>query len=257
MNIFLIIIAYLILEGFTGLETIVISHNRLNKVIDKVGEKGYKVAYEEFKNFMQEEIAKEKKKSFKIINTILMLIPGLNIISGLLENKIITYKLFKDSRVKSSFIPLNKEEKKIYNNTKYLGKRVGNLTYFSSLNKKTKLEYDALPYKYRVEEVKKLNSCTEKYYKLGHLNGENIAIIGIPSLEEVTKNITLNGKEYCLEELPYNFEDAFIVYPFDFNYQTDEVLKTCMMNIRIKQIKQNDNKNISLNLQRQRVRKMN
>lgn len=259
MNILLIIVAYLLIEAFTGIQTLVIVNNRLHKMVDYIGRKGYKVAYDEIKNYWQKEIKKEKQKSLELINLVFILIPGLNILSSLLKTQILSRHLFKNLEAQNNLIPLSYKEKITFWETKSLSKRVEQIMVFLKENNKINLKYDALPWTYHLNEVKKLNDCTHKYMQLGVLNGHNVAIIGIPSLEDFSHHLILNNQECILESLPHNFEDSFIVYPFNICYQEDETLSLCMENIRIKQNNSQPSDIIlpSKGMIRKRVRKMN
>lgn len=212
----------------------------------EVYNKGYK--YDEKVNSEAEKMdaKKEKKdevltKNFKdYISNILTLIPGVNLI----YMTILCYKINKtildDSNIKRIIIPMTEEEKIEYNKIRGIFEKLEYIEYLSKEIPKEKFSWstkegtavigyetttdlyiyddELKPLGYTLEEVKKINSVTNKSYIIGRIEDKNVAIIGVPHHELVINRIFFTREEY---RIPYIFESIneedtknYTIYPF-------------------------------------------
>lgn len=210
------IILGLLIEFITVISSYLIN---LNSNLDKMlslSKQGYKIDYDTYEKYLHNSVLEEDKN--KIINTILLLIPGINLLKSL-SNK---YKVLneKDPIIEENKIPMSEKEIKEYNNLKNKYQRMfySLFMYIEDTNEKDlvfdglqpviidncllKLKEQLFPLSYSLDEVLKLNNLTNYSYRLGFVDNINTAIIGIP-----------NG-EYNLARIHYSFEDEFVTHDF-------------------------------------------
>ena len=229
------IILCILIELITVISSCLI---KLNSHFDKLlslSKQGYKIDYDTYEQYLHNAALKEDKN--KILNTILLLIPGINLLNSL----IIEYQVIneKDPLIEENKIPMSEKEIKEYNSLKnrYQRQFYNLFMYIEDTNEKDlvfegtqpviidnyllKLNEKLLPLSYSLNEVLKLNNLTNYSYRVGTVDNINTAIIGIPNstykLARVQYNYdddftTHDFKEMTLEEAK---EKKFIVYLFD------------------------------------------
>ena len=243
---------------------------RVNGVFDaliEIGNKGYKIDKETVNKY-QKELEEEKNKNNdnnkglkKAVNIVLLLTPGVNLVKATIDvnriKKNIENLVVSDSEYAYAFIPMTDEEKEDY--AKIEGK-LAKLAYVSFVTMKNEdqeffgfagskilavdhglesLYYEpVLPFECTLEEVQKLNDATTFSYRLGRVNGKNIAIIGVPNPNSSFKRLDMGTDEIQRGQdfIPMTEEEArnerFTVYPFTMRDETKEALDTVIENIK-------------------------
>ncbi len=192
---------------------------KLNSHFDKLlslSKKGYKIDYDTYEQYLHNAALKEDKN--KILNTILLLIPGINLLNSLIsEYQVINEK---DPLIEENKIPMSEKEIKEYNSLKnrYQRQFYNLFMYIEDTNEKDlifeglqpviidnyllKLNEKILPLSYSLDEVLKLNNLTNYSYRIGTVDNINTAIIGIPN------------STYKLARVQYNYDDDFTTHDF-------------------------------------------
>ncbi len=206
----------ILIELITILSSCLIKLNiSLNKMLS-LAKQGYKLDYDTYEKYLHNSSLKEDKN--KILNIILLLIPGINLLSSLIYKYQIINE--KDPLIEENKILMSEKEIKEYNSlkNKYQKMFYNLFMYMEDTNEKDlvfegtqpiiidncllKLKEQLIPLSYNLDEVLKLNNLTNYSYRLGSVDNVNTAIIGIP-----------NG-EYKLRRVQYNFDEEFITHDF-------------------------------------------
>ena len=191
----------------------------LNSSLDKMlslSKEGYKIDYDTYEKYLHNSALKDDKN--KILNTILLLIPGINLLKSLINKyQVITEK---DPLIEENKIPMSEKEIKEYNSLKnrYQRQFYNLFMYIEDTNEKDlifeglqpviidnyllKLNEKILPLSYSLDEVLKLNNLTNYSYRIGTVDNINTAIIGIPN------------STYKLARVQYNYDDDFTTHDF-------------------------------------------
>lgn len=182
---------------------------------------GYKVSKKYWNEYQKGKAAARKEKKSRIKGTLgllLFFIPGFNLIQAGLINlkaKRSVRKEIESSELKDALVPMTEEEKEQY---KRLKSRKEKLAFTSFIMDKKdseeflgvegeylivgtngviSLDKEALmPLDYTLEEVKKLNAATTFSYRIGKLDDENVAIIGIPNPEYIVRKVERKEESY-------------------------------------------------------------
>ena len=237
----------------TVVGSVIININSAVNSILEISKNGYKIdkrVLDEYQQ-MKEEEKKEKDKGFKrALGVVLLLIPGVN----LLKSGITSYKIKKtimnDPQIKESLVPMTDKEKEQY--AKMEGK-MQKLTFtaftytkeseeeeFGGFIGKTPIVVDygltslyskeLMPLSYTLDEVKKLNEATTYSYRIGKMDGKNVAIIGIPNPNSPVSRIQFGSEDNRITHTydKMTEEEAqdktFVVYPFT-SYNEEEIQK--------------------------------
>lgn len=254
---------YILAENITACISFSLRKNVVNKYIEKIGNKGYKVDFDKFV-----EVTENKKIGDQNLKTIISFaIPGINIINCMIKNHKEIKKINKELEENNAFIPMNEFEKEQYNKLPDKNSKVQFVMVCEKLSQEiidafqktmlyiadpndllekniAQLYYDKLPIiSYSLDEVKQLSKSINSHYKLGKMNDINTAIIGLP--EECTINYTIVRNDKDLLEMEYQElnEDElenkkFVVYPFNIDFEESQELKECYQKI----IDKRDNK---------------
>ena len=240
---FFIITGGIILELVTITESYLIKCKSISRAICTLGKKGYKVDHELANAFFAKELNKQKQASgfHKLITNFIFFLPGLNLIKAFISSSYLSYKYQKDTSIRASLIPMTFEENFKFKNSEHLFQKAGIATYVKSENNNfIELKYNALPNKYSLAEVKRLSSAIHAQYKIGVMQEQNVAIIGLSPLECMSNMVLLNQKMENFENLPSRYLDSFIVYPYGEDYHDNDALQTCMASIEIQKNYQNN-----------------
>ena len=192
---------------------------KLNSHFDKLlslSKQGYKIDYDTYEKYLHNAALKEDKN--KILNTILLLIPGINLLNSLINKYQVINE--KDPLIEENKIPMSEKEIKEYNSLKnrYQRQFYNLFMYIENTNEKDlifegtqpviidnyllKLNEKILPLSYSLDEVLKLNNLTNYSYRIGSVDNINTAIIGIPN------------STYKLARVQYNYDDDFTTHDF-------------------------------------------
>ncbi len=208
----------------------------------RLAKQGYRMDKDALIAYYLDKLNKSKntkkfKKGFATFS-FLMFILGVNMISSLIDGINSINELVDDPNIKTLAVPLKENEIEALNqlNSKKLKysfiltkKMEDEEELFGFLGKKPMfVDYGAhnlyyeplLPLAYTLDEVKRLNEVTELSYKLGNVDGKNIAIIGVDKPDDLFCRVSFKSEE---NEIKHKFtelseEEAkdkkFVVYPF-------------------------------------------
>lgn len=251
----------MIFLGFVGeLATIIgscaiIAKGSVDLVI-KLCEHGFKVNQEAFNKYQKQKEMKQsaqKKKINAILGTIILLLPGVNLVRAAIMSHKMLKDTLKNAEAQKFLIPMTEKEKEQFTKLETTMEKlafasvatVGNEDeeYFGLIGKKpivvdhglTSIYHEQLlPLAYTLDEVKELNSVTGFSYRLGKVDGINTAIVGIPNPNSLVKRLNFKAEDY---KQTYTFEEmteeeaqdkTFVVYPLT---KEEEVL-ACVEKIR-------------------------
>ena len=215
-------------------------------IIDSVLEipnNGYKLD----KDLLDEKKAKEKTQkpnsTKMVLTTMLLLAPGINLIYTSIKGVKLKKGIMKDPEMKKYLIPMPEIEKEKYAQLKSKFWKLKWATFADY--KLTSLCYEKLmPLDYTLDEVKRLNEATTYSYRIGKMDGRNIAIIGIPNPNDTIKRIrgkednynTIHMYENMTEEEAKN--KTFTVYPFTIYEETQSKVEKVVQEIKQSRIDQ-------------------
>lgn len=230
--------SFILLEIVTlGLSIIIEFKGAIDGLIS-LAEDGYIVDKNRFFEKQKNGTLKTKKKN-KLLNTlgfICFFIPGVNVIYSSIE----AINLKKDFKRKildnDVYIKISDHKIELLNSidstiTKaaYIGNliedkevvAVNNSRVFTVDTDNLKLKYDKLePIEYSLNDVKELNNITGYTYRVGTMDNDNVAIIGIPSSSTKVEKVNFRDETFMqyhmFEEM--DLDDAkykkFTVYPY-------------------------------------------
>ncbi len=196
-------------------------------------------------------------KQFNQFYNLCFFIPGINIITELISDINIVQKFYEDAKNNDSLVKVSDKDVELFkkldkkNQMFYysdFGERKLGEEVFAIGEKKTyvindpnlsSLKYDKLfPLDYSLNEVKILNNITGYTYKVGTIDGENVAIIGIPNSSSSFNRVRFSH-ENILESHKYEMMDldeannkTFTVYPFIYDEKTKAKLDIAVEEIK-------------------------
>lgn len=209
-------------------------------IIDSVLEipnNGYKLD----KDLLDEKKAKEKTQkpnSMKMaLTTMLLLAPGINLIYTSIKGVKLKKSIMKDPEMKKYLIPMPEIEKEKYAQLKSKFWKLKWATFADY--KLTSLCYEKLmPLDYTLDEVKRLNEATTYSYRIGKMDGRNIAIIGIPNPNGTIKRVRSKEDNYNMIHMYENITEeeaknkTFTVYPFTIYEETQSEVEKVVQEIK-------------------------
>ena len=209
-------------------------------IIDSVLEipnNGYKLD----KDLLDEKKAKEKTQkpnSTKMaLTTMLLLAPGINLIYTSIKGVKLKKSIMKDPEMKKYLIPMPEIEKEKYAQLKSKFWKLKWATFADY--KLTSLCYEKLmSLDYTLDEVKRLNEATTYSYRIGKMDGKNIAIIGIPNPNGTIKRIRSKEDNYNTIHMYENMTEeeaknkTFTVYPFTIYEETQSEVEKVVQEIK-------------------------
>lgn len=229
--------------------TIKILSSIAGSIIYDLAEKGYTIKISSLGEYIRKRNEKEsnlKKKMRKIS----LFLPIVNIAVLYNYGKKVEKDVLNSSEIKEKLISLSENQKQKLNQAKNITqKKLLCLDYQNNINDdyvytsgetivkdNYYLKYKSLPLTYSLEEIKKLNRVTNNFYRIGHVEGSYVAIIGVP-YEKYSDNlgriIIQKGKNelsfspfYHLTEEEVN-DQKFIVYPYMNELSDDKILQNC------------------------------
>ena len=228
----------------------------LNGVVDSVLEiskNGYKIDKSVLDEYEKRQVKEKKEKTNglkKALDVVLLFVSGVNLLRAGIENIKMKKSVMNDPQIKEALIPMTDREKEQY--AKMEGKMKKLIfTAFTTAKENeeeefmgfigkrlivvdhglTSLYYEKLmPLSYTLDEVKKLNEATTYSYRIGKVDGINVAIIGIPNSNSSVSRIQFKAEDYKITHTydKMTEEEAkdktFVVYPFTTNNE-EEVQK--------------------------------
>ncbi len=238
------------------------------KIILNSMKKGYKFDINAL-TILQKKQAEEMKKKGNNhgLKVLLLFIPGVNLLNAMMVSAKLNKAIEEDKEVQETLIPMTAEEKEQYARMVEKHQQLVCAVFFAHRKSEDEklvgfngrdpiivdqslflIEHEKLvPLAYTLEEVKKLNAVTSGSYRIGKVDGRNVAIIGISNPNSRVDRVILaeeNKDAICPYET-MSEEDAqdkkFIVYPFNFGH--DEKLQKVIGEIRQDRLLQNQKAN--------------
>lgn len=216
----------------------------------EISNRGYKIAKEDLEAYEGKYKNTSDISTFKkIVGNIIFFTPGVNMIVTAINGNKLKKAMLEDEEIKALLIPMTEEEKEQFKKAKtyfeklvitavnvdkkedeeYVGMIGGKV--FTVDHGLSSIMYDELtPLAYTLDEVKKLNDATTYSYRIGKLDGKNVAIVGIPNPDSPMKRIQLKKEDY---KITHDYEimseeeakdKTFIVYPFKYDDDIKEKL---------------------------------
>lgn len=213
----------------------------INSVLN-IYDKGYKLS-SDIDRILDECDAKNVRG---LIEDVLLFVPVVNLVSAGVSNLIYKNNVFDNAKKENILIEMNELEKRQYENLNNKFQKFVFVTLMTNSNGNTiiqiinniptivelgllSLDYDRLlPLSYTLEEVKKLNSITKLNYKLGIVDGINIAIIGLPGLDMEINRVQFKSEnyenKYMFKEMADDENKRFVIYPYcdDFDVELEK-----------------------------------
>lgn len=246
----------------TMIASLKIKLDTYKNIYKQIGDAGYKVDFDKLIVILENQKNSNIKK---IIDSILFVIPGINLINSSVCRLIETKKFNKNLEKYDVLVPMTNYEKYVYNNLESTSKKISFVLTCNTIEKEfgeikvlsaeevkvylddcnsilknngiAQLYYEKLPQiAYTLNEVKKLSNSINSHYKLGTIDGIKTAIIGVP--EDCNIDFVIIRRDKCLEKNEYKtiedeeVKDAkFIVYPFGIDFEESNELKQCYQDI--------------------------
>ncbi len=260
-------------ELATILGSIAITLNAGIDSILEISKNGYKInksALDEVKKRQDEENEKKNSGVRKILGAVLLLFPGVNLINASIKSAKIKKSLINDPEVKEVLIPMTDKEKEQF--AKMEGKfQKLTFTSFTTVNENEEEEFfgfvgkrpivvdhgittlfyeELMPLNYTLDEVKRLNDATTYSYRIGKIDGKNVAIIGIPNPDSPVSKIQFESEDYKITHTYEKMSEdeakdkTFTVYPFTTYNNTKENLEMIIEEIKQSRIDNAVNANL-------------
>lgn len=235
----------------------------LNAGVDsilEISKNGYKIDKSVLDEYQKKQAEKKQKTSGikKVLGALLILIPGVNLLNAGIKGAKLKKSIMNDPQIKDAIVPMTDKEKEQYE--KMEGK-MQKLTFtafttakeneeeefFGFIGKKpivvdhglTSLYYEKLmPLDYTLDEVKRLNEATTFSYRIGKIDGKNIAVIGIPNSNSPVSRIQFKSEDYKITHTYEKMTEeeakdkTFTVYPFTTHEDTKENLEKVIEEIK-------------------------
>ena len=254
-------------------KTLKINNNSYVDMIIEISKRGYKLDYNKYLELNNGEDGIDTNISVKTTNRLTMLsmlIPGINMLYAHHKKKKIIDVFMKNEIISKSLVKFTKEEEekfkslntkddqffytmflitKKYDEEVYVpieGQKIA--TIYSIDMGRQYLSYDSLMnLSYTLNDVKRINSVKNGKYKLGTVNGINIAIIGIDFDDELDMKMMYDSfDEIVFKRVSFirdNFEEIydfcemteeeakdkrFVIYPYnkcdDYDKEVDKII---------------------------------
>ena len=242
-------------ELATVIGSVVITLNAGLDSILEISKNGYKIEKSVLDEFQKKQAEEKKQKSNlanKILGTVLLLVPGINLINASVKGAKVKKSVMNDPQIKEAIVPMTEEEKEQYAKmegklqkltfTAFTASKESEEEFFGFIGKRpivvdhglTTLYYGPLmPLNYTLDEVKRLNEATNYSYRIGKIDGKNVAIIGIPNPDSPVSRIQLKSEDYKITHTYEKMTEeeaqdkTFTVYPFmsETNEKVQEVVE--------------------------------
>ena len=229
-------------EITTVIGSVAIAFNAGLDSVLEISKNGYKIDKNVLDELQKKQTEEKKQKTNlanRVLGTILLLVPGVNLINASIKGVKLKKSLMNDPQIKEAIVPMTEKEKEQY--AKMEGK-LQKLTFTAFTTAKeneeeilgfigkrpivvdhglTSLYYEELmPLGYTLAEVKRLNEATSYSYRIGKIDGKNVAVIGIPNPDSPVSRIQFKAEDYKITHTYEKMAEeeaqdkTFIVYPF-------------------------------------------
>ena len=200
--------------------TVALSFQSAINCLLEISKCGYRVKEEDFKALKEKYEKEEKNKPRSIpkdiLNGLLVFTPGVNLLWAGIKNITDRKKMINYLKKENVLIPLTDDEKKQYARIKDVKSKLA-FTVFASEKKHDEQEFFMVlgdkvlisdsglmtmynnrlePLDYTLDEVKKLNEVTNYSYRIGKIDNDYTAIIGIPNPDFSVKRISFKSEDY-------------------------------------------------------------
>lgn len=248
--IFLIIVGELITIGLTSY----ISVKGVFDVILEIFNNGYKVdkkVIEECQRKQTEAMKKGGNIFTRLLGMVILLTPGVNMLKSAITVHKWKKEVMDNEEVKKSIVPMTEEEKEQYSQMEGKFQKLAYGSFISGNDDKeqefvgvsghktlvvdhgltTIYDNELMPLDYTLDEVKLLNNATGYSYRIGKMDGKNVAIIGIPNSESIVLRLRFKDENYDMThdyELMSEEEAqdlTFTVYPFTMNEEVEKIVE--------------------------------
>lgn len=232
----------------------------LNSVLE-ISKNGYKIDKNVLDKYSKKRIEEEKQKTNggkKLLGTILLFVPGVNIIIASINCAKLKKNFMDDPQIKEAIVPMTDKEKEQYER---MDTKMQKLTctvfnsmkendeeeFFGFIGKRpivvehgvTSLYYEELmPLDYTLDEVKRLNEATTYSYRIGKIDGKNVAVIGIPNPDSPVSRIQFKAEDYKITHTYEKMTEeeaqdkTFTVYPFTTHNDTQADVEKAIQEIK-------------------------
>ncbi len=256
-------------ELATIIGSVVITVNAELDSVLEISKNGYKIE-KSVLDEIQKKQAEEKQKlnlAKKIEGAVLLLLPGINLINASIKGAKLKKSVMNDPQIKEAIVPMTEKEKEQYAKmegklqklafTTFTASKKDEKEFFGFIGKRpivvdhglTSLYYEPLiSLDYTLDEVKRLNEATTYSYRIGKVDGKNVAIIGIPNPNSPVSRVQFKNEDYSvihtyekmtLEEAQ---DKTFTVYPF--MSEADENIQKVVDEIKLSRTENVTNDNL-------------
>ncbi len=229
-------------ELATVIGSVAITLNAGLDSILEISKNGYKIDKSVLDEVQKKQAEEKKQKTNlanRILGTVLLLIPGVNLINASVKGAKIKKSVMNDPQIKEAIVPMTEKEKEQYAKmegklqkltfTAFTSSKEKEEEFFGFIGKRpivvdhglTSLFYEELmPLDYTLDEVKRLNEATTYSYRIGKIDGKNVAIIGIPNPNSPVSRIQFKNEDYKITHTYEKMAEeeaqdkTFTVYPF-------------------------------------------
>lgn len=214
----------------------------LDSVLE-ISKNGYKIDKSVLDEIQKKQAEKRKQDTNlakQVLRTILFLVPGVNLIYASINGIKIKKSVMNDPQIKKSIVPMTEDEKEQYAKMKGKLQKLA-FTAFTVVREDEDVEFlgfieersiildhgsislnyeKLMPLNYTLEEVIRLNEATTYSYRIGKIDGKNVAIIGIPNPNSPVSRIVFKAENY---EIKHTYEKmteeeakdkTFTIYPY-------------------------------------------
>ena len=232
----------------------------VNSVLE-ISKNGYKIDKSVLDEYQKRQAEEKKGKTNRIkraLGVVLLFVPGVNLLRANITNVKMKKSVMNDPQIKEALIPMTDKEKEQYAKMEgkiqklmftafTTGKENDEEEFFGFVGKRpivvdhglTSLYYEELmPLAYTLDEVKKLNEATTYSYRIGKIDGKNVAIIGIPNPNSPVSRIQFKAENYKITHTYEKMTEeeaqdkTFTVYPFTTHDDTQADVEKVIQEIK-------------------------
>ncbi len=265
-------------ELATVIGSVAITFNAGLDSVLEISKNGYKIdksVLDEVQKKQAEEKNKKNTLANRILGTVLLLVPGVNLINASVKGVKTKKSVMNDPQIKEAIVPMTEKEKEQYAKmegklqkltfTAFTSSKENEEEFLGFIGKRpiavnhglTSLFYEELmPLDYTLDEVKRLNEATTYSYRIGKIDGKNIAIIGIPNPNSPVSKIQFKTEDYKITHTYEKMTEeeaqdkTFTVYPFTTDDDTQANVEEVIQEIKKSRIDSATKANLeALNLQ--------
>lgn len=247
-------------ELATVVGSVAISFNGAVNSVLEISKNGYKIDKSVLDEYQKRQAEEKKEKTNGIkraLGVALLFVPGVNLLRATITNVKMKKSVMNDPQIKEALIPMTDKEKEQYAKmegkmqklmfTAFTTAKENEEEFFGFVGKRpivvdhglTSLYYEELmPLAYTLDEVKKLNEATTYSYRIGKIDGKNVAIIGIPNPNSPVSRIQFKAENYKITHTYEKMTEeeaqdkTFTVYPFTTHDDTQADVEKVIQEIK-------------------------